>query len=107
VGLWWIGLVLWTVVSYAFFTAVVIREEKPTLEEGINGAWLLAIVATQSVSVLATLIAPRFGDGGEVLVFLALCMFLLGSMLYLTIITLIFFRFTFLRVTSDQLTPPY
>lgn len=107
VVLWWIALVLWVAVGYSFFTAVVIRESKPTLEEGINGAWLLAIVATQSVSVLGTLIAPQFGEASDALVFFVLCMFLLGSMLYLTIITLIFFRFTFLRVTSDQLTPPY
>ena len=46
---------------YAFFTAVVVRETKPSLETGINGAWLLAIVSTQSVSVLGTLLAP--GDG--------------------------------------------
>jgi len=39
--------------------------------------------------------------------FLALCMYLLGAMLYLTIITLIFYRFTFLPMTMDRLTPPY
>ena len=39
--------------------------------------------------------------------FFALCMYLLGAMLYLTIITLIFYRFTFLTLTVDQLTPPY
>ena len=39
---------LWFVVMYGFFTAVVIREEKPTLEAGINGL-LMAIVATQAV----------------------------------------------------------
>ena len=45
---------LWVVVMYAFFTATVVRESKPTLETGINGAWLLGIVATQSVSVLGS-----------------------------------------------------
>ena len=35
-----------------------VREHKPSLEDGINGAWLLAIVATQAVSVLGTLLAP-------------------------------------------------
>ena len=39
--------------------------------------------------------------------FFALCMFLLGAMLYLTIITLIFYRFTFVALTVDQMTPPY
>jgi tellurite resistance protein TehA-like permease len=34
-------------------------------------------------------------------------MYLLGAMLYLTIITLIFYRFTFVSLTVDQMTPPY
>ena len=105
--LWWVGIVLWGVVMYAFFTGTVIREKKPTLESGINGAWLLAIVATQAVSVLGTLVGSRFGAGREVALFFSLCMFLLGAMLYLTIITLIFYRFTFLALTTAALTPPY
>ena len=36
-----------------------------------------------------------------------LCMFLLGCMLYLPLITLIFYRFTFVNVTMAALTPPY
>ncbi len=105
--LWVAGLVLWVVVMYAFFTATVIRESKPTLEAGINGAWLLGIVATQSVSVLGTLLAPGLENGREVVLFGMLCMYLLGAMLYLTIITLIFYRFTFVALTADQMTPPY
>ena len=105
-GLWLAGIGLWLVVMYAFFTAVVVREEKPTLEAGINGAWLLAIVATQGVSVLGSLLAPHLPTAEPVL-FFALCMYLLGAMLYLTIITLIFYRFTFLPMTMARLTPPY
>ncbi len=106
-ALWCAGIVLWVVVMYAFFTATVIRESKPTLEAGINGAWLLGIVATQAVSVLGTLLAPGIADGREVVLFVALCLYLLGAMLYLTIITLIFYRFTFVALTVDQMTPPY
>ncbi len=98
---------LWVIVMYAFFTATVVRESKPTLETGINGAWLLGIVATQAVSVLGTLLAPGMAGGREVVLFFALCMYLLGAMLYLTIITLIFYRFTFVALTVDQMTPPY
>jgi tellurite resistance protein TehA-like permease len=106
-GLWVAGIVLWVVVMYAFFTATVIRELKPSLEAGINGAWLLGIVATQSVSVLGALLAPGMAGGREGALFFALCMYLLGAMLYLTIITLIFYRFTFVSLTVEQMTPPY
>ncbi len=106
-ALWIAGIVLWVVVMYAFFTATVVRETKPPLESGINGAWLLGIVATQAVSVLGTLLVPSLAWGREGVLFLALCMYLLGAMLYLTIITLIFYRFTFVPLSMEQLTPPY
>jgi tellurite resistance protein TehA-like permease len=104
--LWIAGIVLWALVMYAFFTAVVVRAKKPRLESGINGAWLIAIVATQAVSVLGSLLAPSL-ESPELVLFFTLCMFLLGAMLYLTIITLIFYRFTFLEMTMERLTPPY
>jgi tellurite resistance protein TehA-like permease len=104
--LWLIGVVLWVVVMYGFFTATIVRENKPSLEEGINGAWLIATVATQSVAVLGTMLSAQFANQDAVL-FFALCMYLLGAMLYLSIITLIFYRFTFLELTMARLTPPY
>src|SRR5205085_759349 len=106
-ALWLAGLLLWAVVMYAFFTFITVREEKPTLETGLNGTWLLAAVATQSVSVLGTLLADHFGAYREPLLFFTLCMFLLGCMLYLLLITLIFYRFTFVNLTTVTLTPPY
>jgi tellurite resistance protein TehA-like permease len=105
--LWLLGLVLWVVIMYGFFFAVTVREHKPTLALGINGAWLIASVATQAVSVLGTLAAPTFGASHEIVRFVALCMYLLGAMLYLAIITLIFYRFTFVKVTVESMTPPY
>lgn len=105
--LWLIGLVLWVVIMYTFFTAVTVREDKPSLEGGLNGAWLLAVVATQSISVLGTLLVDYFGAYREPVLFFTLCMFLLGSMLYIPLITLIFYRFTFVNLTTISLTPPY
>ncbi|KAB2965817.1 MAG: C4-dicarboxylate ABC transporter [Thermoanaerobaculia bacterium] len=101
------GLALWAVVMYAFFAAVIVRETKPTLEQGINGAWLIATVATQSVAVLALGLGDPFGWPAEAVAFGALVFFLVGCMLYLAIITLIFYRFTFLPLATAALTPPY
>jgi tellurite resistance protein TehA-like permease len=106
-ALWALGVGLWWVVMYGFFTATIVRESKPSLEAGINGAWLVAAVATQSVSVLGTLLAGDLGASREVALFFALCMYLLGAMLYLSIITLIFYRLIFLEVTRERLMPPY
>jgi len=35
--LWFAGMILWIVIMYAFFTAVTVRENKPTIEAGLNG----------------------------------------------------------------------
>jgi tellurite resistance protein TehA-like permease len=105
--LWLCGLALWSLFMYAFFAAVIVREEKPALETGLNGSWLLAVVATQSISVLGTLLAPHFNAGRELLLFFTLGMYLIGCALYLSLITLIFYRLTFVKLTTAELTPPY
>ena len=104
--LWLLGIGLWAVVMYAFFTAVTIRSSKPNLMTGINGAWLIAAVATQSIAVLGATLAPQLHPQ-DVVLFFCLCMYLLGCMLYLSIITLIFYRLTFVRLTTADLSPPY
>ena len=105
--LWFAGIGLWVLIMYAFFTAVTVSENKPSIEAGLNGGWLLAVVATESISVLGTLLVSRLTDYREPILFFTLCMFLLGCMLYLPLITLIFYRFTFVNVTMVSLTPPY
>ena len=92
-ALWILGILLWTVLMYAFFTAVTVAANKPSLESGINGAWLIAIVATQSISILGALLAPELSPGlaRQVQLFFSLCMYLVGSLLYIPVITLILF----------------
>ncbi|MGZ5435673.1 MAG: tellurite resistance/C4-dicarboxylate transporter family protein, partial [Pyrinomonadaceae bacterium] len=107
VALWLVGLLLWAIIMYSFFALVTVREDKPPIESGLSGVWLVAVVATQSISVLGTLLASQFGAFREPLLFFTLCMFLLGCMHYLLLITLIFYRFTFVNLTSASLTPPY
>ncbi len=104
--LWGLGIVLWVVVMYAFFTAVMVRDRKPSIASGINGAWLIAAVATQSVAVLGASLGGAI-DIGVVARFFSLVMFLIGCMLYLSIITLIFYRLTFVHLTTTEFTPPY
>lgn len=104
--LWVIGIGLWVVIMYTFFTSITVRKDKPSLDKGINGAWLIAAVATQSISILGTLVSSYLGNS-DIILFFTLSMFLLGCMLYLNIMTLIFYRLTFLRLDFPALTPPY
>ncbi|MGE0854344.1 MAG: tellurite resistance/C4-dicarboxylate transporter family protein [Hyphomicrobiaceae bacterium] len=105
-ALWYLGVGLWCVVMYAFFTAVTIRERKPSLATGINGAWLIAAVATQSIVVLKGTLGAASIPSPEVQ-FLCLAMFMIGCMLYLAIIPLIFYRLTFVRLSAQDFSPPY
>jgi tellurite resistance protein TehA-like permease len=105
-ALWYLGLALWFCVMYAFFTAVTIRERKPSLASGINGAWLIAAVATQSLVVLRAAIDVTAVPPPEIQ-FLCLAMFMIGCMLYLAIIPLIFYRLTFVQLSARDFSPPY
>lgn len=105
--LWWTAFLLWFLIMYTFFFAVTIRKNKPGIAEGINGAWLIATVATQSLAVLGVFVSLEVSNGKEVYVFISLCMYLLGCMLYLNIMALIFYRFTFVEFRYEALTPPY
>ncbi|TMQ15299.1 MAG: C4-dicarboxylate ABC transporter [Deltaproteobacteria bacterium] len=106
-ALWIAGIVLWAVLIYSVFALLTVKAEKPPLADGINGGWLISVVAAQSVSVLGAQLAPELGDRApEVLVF-ALAMWLGGGMLYLWIISLIFYRYTFFPMSPSDLAPPY
>jgi tellurite resistance protein TehA-like permease len=105
--LWLLGVALWLVLTYTFFVAMTVKEKKPSLAAGINGAWLLVVVSTESVAALAALLAPRIAAKEEELAFVALCFFLLGCMFYLLIIALILYRFMFFPIDPAELRPPY
>ena len=107
-GLLAIAAVFWVLLTYTIFTALTIRHEKPSLAEGISGTWLLAVVATQSIAVLTALLAAHWGQPLRLHAnFAALSMWLWGGMLYIWIISLIFYRYTFFRFSPGDLAPPY
>jgi tellurite resistance protein TehA-like permease len=106
-ALWILGLILWLFLIYALFTILTVKQEKPPLEAGINGAWLMFVVSTQSIAVLGMLIMPRFAAWEEMFTFAMFGFYLLGCMFYILIISLILYRFMFFKIGPDQLTPPY
>jgi tellurite resistance protein TehA-like permease len=103
-----LGTALWIGLTYTIFTALTVKRDKPPLEKGLTGAWLIAVVATQSIAVLAALIARDWPQPFRLeLNFFALSMWLWGGMFYIWIISLIFYRYTFFVFSPGDLTPPY
>jgi len=103
-----IGVVLWVGLTYAILMALTVGRNKPLLAGGISGAWLLTVVATQSMAVLAALLAPQAEQPLRLaLNFGALAAWLCGGMLYVWVISLIFYRLVFFGFSPQDLTPTY
>jgi tellurite resistance protein TehA-like permease len=105
--LWAFGTLLWAAITYSVFGLLTVKAEKPSLADGINGGWLVSVVAAQSVSALGSQLASGFGDRAPQVLLFCLAMWLGGGMLYIWIISLIFYRYTFFTMSPSDLAPPY
>lgn len=107
-GLWGLALLLWATLTYTIFAALTVKPNKPPLDRGLSGNWLLAVVATQAIAILSAQLASGFGDETRsVLNFLALALWLTGGMGYGLLITLIFYRCLFFKFLPTDFSPHY
>jgi len=105
--LWLLAIALWIGLTYAIFTALIVTREKPPLSRGIDGGWLLTVVASQALAVSGGLLATHAAQPYRLeMNLLALVMWLLGGMQYVWITVLIFYRYTFFRFSPRDLVPP-
>jgi tellurite resistance protein TehA-like permease len=100
------GALLLTIV-YAVFAAFTVKETKPTLAEGIHSGWLVAVVATQAVATLGAQIMQAFPAQNEKIAFVSLVLWSSGGMLYIWMISLIFYRYTFFPLQALDLKAHY
>lgn len=105
--LYFTALALWIILIYMFFVVITIKRKKPTLNKGLNGTWLLIVVATQSISILGVQVQFYLDNFSKLITFISLILFLLGCFFYIIIITLIFYRLTFFIVKAEEFAPPY
>ncbi|HZT77259.1 MAG TPA: tellurite resistance/C4-dicarboxylate transporter family protein, partial [Vicinamibacterales bacterium] len=102
-AVWIVGIGLWATITYTVFTILTVKSHKPPLAEGINGSWLVSVVAAQSVAVLGAQLARNFGGYAPHVLLFCLAMWLGGGMLYIWIISLIFYRYTFVEMHPSDL----
>ena len=104
----WIGAIpLWAGFMYAIFFEFTIDERKPRFEEGMNGGWLISVVATQGIADLGARLCTQYPAYRSEILFFALTLWLAGGMLYLWLISLIFYRFTFFPFHPRDFIPPF
>lgn len=101
-----VAAIAWCFLLYWVFGMLLFTNERP-IERALNGSWLVAIVATESLAITWVLLAAIWPAQREALQLLAYAFWTFGVLLYLILITLIMYRFFFLRVQSGDLTPPY
>jgi tellurite resistance protein TehA-like permease len=103
-----LGAAFWLGLVYLFFFVAITRRTKASFSHTIHGGWLVVVVATQALAVLAALLSVD-GTGAvrEGLLFTALCLYLLGCAWYLLLITLVVYRMVLLPLHAREFTPPY
>lgn len=105
-GLTLIAAVAWFFLIYWVFAMLLFTNEQP-IDRALNGSWLVAIVATESLAITWVLLAAIWPSQRASLQLLAYAFWTFGVLLYLIIIALIMYRFFFLPVHPADLTPPY
>lgn len=102
--LWWCSLPLFVVLLYSALISDILRHVKPALGAGINGSWFLLTVATESIVVAGALLLAH--DSNDLLAFACIAAFGLGLVLYLTVMTMLFLRWTFQPLEPTEADPP-
>ncbi|MCC6547836.1 tellurite resistance/C4-dicarboxylate transporter family protein [Candidatus Sumerlaeota bacterium] len=98
-------MVLWFCINYTVFSLMIVKADPPPIEKGINGGWLVSIVATQSAALVCFFMGTR--GGGPHYLLAGLAAWCLGVMLYLWIISFIIYRYLFYVMDPNDLSPPY
>jgi tellurite resistance protein TehA-like permease len=105
-ALWLTALVSWLLLTYFSVGMLTLTNSRP-LGEVVNASWLVAIVGTQSLTVLGALLARQFGGGSEALILFVFSLWSIGVALYGIFITLIIHRLFFQTLDPRDMLPPY
>lgn len=99
---------VWVVLTYGLPWSIVAAARRPVLGE-INGTWLIWVVSTQSLAIVAAALTPNAPGRvlREHLPAVAVCLWGVGVMLYLILIVIIFLRLLLVEVTPAEMGPAY
>lgn len=102
--MWLVALAIWFVLIYFSF-AVLIFFNTARGANVVHGGWLIAIVGTESLVILGTVIAPETGEFSSAVFVLIHMLWGVGLGLYGIFVTLFAYRIFFFDVEPDDITP--
>jgi tellurite resistance protein TehA-like permease len=107
-GLGILALLIWLALTYGLLASIVLAGNRPLLRE-ITGGWLIWVVGTQSLAVLAAALAPKlpWAPGAQLLEGGAVMLWGVGIVLYLVLVVIIFLRLLLVGTTPAELGPGY
>jgi tellurite resistance protein TehA-like permease len=103
-GLWMAALILWFVLIYFSFGVLTFLNTAHGANV-VHGGWLIAIVGTESLVILGTVVAPGLGALGPTVFVLIHMLWGVGLGLYGIFIALFAHRIFFFDVEPDDITP--
>jgi tellurite resistance protein TehA-like permease len=102
-----IAAAIWLVLTYGVPASLLVERTRDSVLGGVNGSWLLWIVATQSLSLVAAVLVPSWPSQSSLLAPVSVGMWCVGLVLYLMVATLILLRWLTVPMTPATLGPPY
>ena len=104
--LWCFNLAIWYILTYFSFGLLMLFNSIPAAQIVVRGAWLFAIVGTQSLVLLGTrMVALTGGEYGEAILVLVHAFWGVGLILYGLFLGQFIHRLLHKRVEPDDLTP--
>ena len=99
--------VVWFALTYGVPASLLLARRRDSVLSGIDGTWLLWVVATQSLSIGAATLQPAWPSQSRLLATAAVALWSIGLLLYMLLIGLIRQRWLTVALTPASLSPPY
>jgi tellurite resistance protein TehA-like permease len=102
-----VAAAVWLLLTYGVPASLMLTRVQGSVLSGVNGNWLLWIVATQSLSLAAAVLIPAWPSQSALLAPVSVGLWCTGLLLYLMVVTLILLRWLTVPTTPATLGPPY
>lgn len=102
-----VAAAVWLLLTYGVPASLLLTRARDSVLGRINGSWLLWIVATQSLSISASILVHAWPSQSGLLAPVAAGLWGTGVVIYLIVVTLILLRWLTVPMTPATLGPPY